>query len=32
MIETKNYCCALRFPLISSCYNIADSQNYFLLC
>jgi len=25
-IETDNFCCVLRFPLIVSCYKIVDSQ------
>jgi len=31
-IETENSCCAPRFPLIVSCYKIADSQTSFMLC
>jgi len=31
-IETENYSCAPRFPLIASCYKFVDSQTSFTLC
>jgi len=31
-LVTNPYCSAPRFPLITSCYKISDSQTFFTLC
>jgi len=31
-METKNSCCVPLFLLIASCYQIVQSQTWFMLC